>query len=379
MESNESSSPPDLSPLRALRDLGGSNPSPQGTAAVRAFLEHHFLHYNARELLDAAKAYETHVAAGGEMLVTLAGAMSTARIGRILSRMIRAGKVHAICCTGANLEEDVFNLLAADEYEKLPQWRALSAEDETALYERGMNRVTDTAIPETVMRHVEQRMFDIWDRSLQTGERGFPYQWFYEVLGQDDLQQHYQIPPEDSWLLAAREANLPVYVPGWEDSTLGNMFAAWCTRQTNPGQHASPHHVLKGGSELMTHLARWYRTRHGLDHGLPPDDPHAPHNAPERSPTKQGVGFFQIGGGIAGDFPICAVPMMIQDLQWEDTPFWAYFCQISDAVTSYGGYSGAVPNEKITWGKLTAETPRFMIQSDATIVAPLIFAYLLGD
>ena len=311
------------------------------------------------------------------MLVTLAGAMSTARIGRILSRMIRAGKVHAICCTGANLEEDVFNLLAADEYEKLPQWRALSVEDETELYNRGMNRVTDTAIPETVMRHVEQRMFDIWDRSLQTGERKFPYQWFYEVLGQDDLAEHYQIPAEDSWLLAARDSNLPVYVPGWEDSTLGNMFSAWCMRQTDAGKHASPHHILKGGSELMTHLARWYRSRHGLDHGLPDDDPHAP--ASGNPATQRGVGFFQIGGGIAGDFPICAVPMMIQDLAWEDTPFWAYFCQISDAVTSYGGYSGAVPNEKITWGKLAPDTPKFMIQSDATIVAPLIFAYLLGD
>lgn len=388
MASNESSSPTTSRSfdLGAPGVLGGSQ---QGTGAVRAFLEHHFLHFNARELLDAAKAYEAHLDAGGEMLVTLAGAMSTARIGRILSRMIRAGKVHAICCTGANLEEDVFNLLAANEYETLPQWRALSVEDETALYERGMNRVTDTAIPETVMRHVEQRMFDIWDRSLESGERSFPYQWFYEVLGQDDLKQHYQIPPADSWLLAAREANLPVYVPGWEDSTLGNMFAAWCMRQNDSKQpdskkHASPHHVLKGGSELMTHLARWYRSRHGLDHGLPPDDPHAPADNPARGPighasTGRGVGFFQIGGGIAGDFPICAVPMMIQDLQWEDTPFWAYFCQISDAVTSYGGYSGAVPNEKITWGKLSADTSKFMIQSDATIVAPLIFAYLLGD
>jgi deoxyhypusine synthase len=91
------------------------------------------------------------------------------------------------------------------------------------------------------------------------------------------------------------------------------------------------------------------------------------------------VGFFQIGGGIAGDFAICAVPAMIQDLQMDDVPFWGYFCQISDAVTSYGGYSGAVPNEKITWGKLDVDTPKHMIQSDATIVAPLIFGYLLDD
>ena len=91
-----------------------------------------------------------------------------------------------------------------------------------------------------------------------------------------------------------------------------------------------------------------------------------------------GVGFFQIGGGTAGDFPICCVPMMEQDLGWTGTPLWAYFCQISDSTTSYGSYSGAVPNEKITWGKLAPDTPKFIMESDATIVAPLIFAYVLG-
>ena len=92
---------------------------------------------------------------------------------------------------------------------------------------------------------------------------------------------------------------------------------------------------------------------------------------------KDGIGFFQIGGGIAGDFPICVVPMMYQDLERHDVPFWSYFCQISDSTTSYGSYSGAVPNEKITWGKLDIDTPKFIVESDATIVAPLVFAYVL--
>ncbi len=76
---------------------------------------------------------------------------------------------------------------------------------------------------------------------------------------------------------------------------------------------------------------------------------------------KDGIGFFQIGGGIAGDFPICVVPMLYQDMEQTDTPFWSYFCQISDSTTSYGSYSGAVPNEKITWGKLDINTPKFII------------------
>ncbi len=328
----------------------------QGTGAVRAFMEHHYLHFNSRETVAAAKAFEQHIDAGGKMLVTLAGAMSTARMGRILSRMIRAGKVHAISCTGANLEEDIFTLLSANEYEHCPQWRGLSAQDEQALYDRGMNRVTDTCIPEDVMRHVEKRLYALWDKALAEGTRRFPFEYYWEVLGQPDLAQHYQAPAEDSWMLAAKEMNIPIVTPGWEDSTLGNMFTGWAMKRK-----LEHHHVVRFGTESMVMLANWYRTNCNLASGGP------------------SVGFFQIGGGIAGDFPICAVPMMIQDLEWDDTPYWGYFCQISDADTSYGGYSGAVPNEKITWGKLNVDTPKFMVSSDATIVAPLVFAYVLGD
>ena len=88
------------------------------------------------------------------------------------------------------------------------------------------------------------------------------------------------------------------------------------------------------------------------------------------------IGFFQIGGGIAGDFSVCVVPLIAQDLG-EKVELWSYYCQITDAQESYGGYSGALPNEKITWGKLASETPKFVIHSDATIVAPIIFEYLL--
>lgn len=325
---------------------------------VRDFIETQFLHYNARELTACANSFRAHLDAGGKMMVTLAGAMSTARIGRTLAPMIRAGHVHAITCTGANLEEDVFNLLASDRYEALPDWRSLSAEDETALYDRGMNRVTDTAIPEDVMREVETRMHTLWNAAADEGRRLFPFEMFRAVLGQADLADHFVIDPAESWMLAAKQAGIPIFTPGWEDSTMGNMFTAWAMKRDSGKGDAHP--VLRGGTEAMAMLADWYRI------------------ASQPGSDAPSVGFFQVGGGIAGDFPICAVPMLIQDLAEEDTRFWGWFAQVSDAVTSYGGYSGAVPNEKITWGKLEAATPKFMIQSDATIVAPLIFAHVLG-
>jgi deoxyhypusine synthase len=318
-------------------------------------MERHYRHFNARETREAAVAYDAHIQAGGKMLVALAGAMSTGELGVSLARMIRDEKVHAISCTGANLEEDVFNLLAHGEYELIPDWRALSAEAEAELYARGMNRVTDTCIPEDVMRHVEGRLAEGWSRACETGERKLPSEFLFETLAAGALEEHYQIDPKDSWVLAAMEVEIPVFAPGWEDSTTGNIFAA------NVMTGVVPHHqCVLSGTEQFQQLMEWYLANNGADEGRP------------------SVGFFQIGGGIAGDFAICAVPCIIQDLK-RDTPFWGYFAQISDAPASYGGYSGAPANEKITWGKLAPETPRFQIQSDASIVAPLIFSHVLGD
>ena len=325
-------------------------------STVRDFIDRHFLHFNSREVVAAARAWEEHLAGGGKMMITLAGAMSTARVGGLLSRLIHGGKVHAVTCTGANLEEDIFALFAYDQYEDIENWRALTAADESALLDRGMNRVTDMCIPETVMRDIERPLTDAWRQAAETGEPLFPHEFLWKVLGTPGIEERFALPRDQSWVLACKETGTPIYTPGWEDSTTGNMFASAVFQ----GRVAS-HGAVRSGTEQMEALMRWYLANCGKDEGKP------------------SVGFFQIGGGIAGDFPICAVPALIQDCELEDTPFWGYFCQISDATTSYGGYSGAVPNEKITWGKLEESTPKFMIQSDATIVAPLIFAWLLGD
>lgn len=319
---------------------------------LRDFIDRHFRHFNAASLRDAARAYEEHLEGGGRMFLTLAGAMSTAELGLSLAEMIRSEKVHAICCTGANLEEDVFNLVANSHYRRIPGYRDLTAADESALLENHLNRVTDTCIPEgEAIRKLEHHLMASWRAAEQNGERLFPHEHLYRILLSGDLESDFEIDPADSWMLAAARADLPIFVPGWEDSTTGNIFAA----RRIDGSIADGS-VVRGGIDYMIELAKWYSTMAG------------------ESP----VGFFQIGGGIAGDFPICVVPMLEQDLE-RKTPVWAYFCQISDAVTSYGGYSGAVPNEKISWGKLAENTPKFVIESDASIVAPLIFGYVLGE
>ncbi len=318
---------------------------------ITEFLDTHFKHFNARETVEAARAWKQLMERGGEMILAMAGAMSTAEIGISLAEMIRHGKIHAVSCTAANLEEDIFNLVAHNEYHMVPGYIDLTPEDEKNLLRKGLNRVTDTCIPETVMRHIEGMLVDMWARAASEGKPRFHYEFIYSLFDDPEFEKRFQVPREHSWVLAAREKGIPIFTPGFEDSTLGNVFCARVIEGRIPN-----HSAIRTGTEQMQALVAWYL---------------------ERVESTTPVGFFQIGGGIAGDFSICAVPLIIQDLR-KPVPLWAYFAQIGDSTTSYGSYSGAVPNEKITWCKLDVDTPRFMINSDASIVAPLIFAYVLG-
>jgi deoxyhypusine synthase len=320
--------------------------------SVTEFIKYHFRHFNAAVIVDAAEAYRRHLEQGGKMLLAMAGAMSTAELGLSLAEMIRQERVHAICTTGANLEEDIFNLVAHNHYRRVPNYRNLTEDEELALRERGLNRVTDTCIPEEeAMRRIERQVLKYWQQAERDGQRYFPYEYMYQLIRNCNIREFFEIDPKDSWVYAACQRNLPIFTPGWEDSTLGNIFVANVVRGD-----VGNIQVVKSGLEQMAALIDWYR----------------------QTSKDESIGFFQIGGGIAGDFPICVVPLILQDLR-EKCRLWGYFCQISDSTTSYGSYSGAVPNEKITWGKLDRKTPRFVIESDASIVAPLVFAYVLGD
>src|SRR6266699_2648431 len=286
--------------------------------SISEFIERHFRHFNAAVLKDAADAYITHLDRGGKMMITLAGAMSTAELGVSLAEMIRRDKVHAITCTGANMEEDLFNLVARSKYERIPNYRELSPQQEQELLRRHLNRVTDTCIPEEeAMRRIERVVLDEWVSASEKNQRKFPHEFLYKILRECHLKQFYEIDPVDSWMVAAAHKNHPLFVHDLEESTLGNIYAARCITGAISNVQA-----IRSGIEYMIELAAWYR----------------------RVSKDSTIGFFQI----------------------------------SDSTTSFGSYSGAVPNEKITWGKLNVDTPRFVIESDATIVAPLVFAKILG-
>lgn len=305
---------------------------------IRPFVDRYFQHFNAAVVKDASRSLSSFISSGGKLLISLAGAMSTAEIGKLLNPLIMLDMVHAISCTGANLEEDLFHLIAGSHYERIPHWRNLTAEDDEKLLSKGMNRVTDTCIPEEqAIRKIEPLLISRWSQ-----ERAFPHEHIWAIL--DDVE--FDMPAKSSWLVAAKEKNIPLIVPGWEDSTLGNMFAAACLKgEVDPN-------TVKSGIEYMIDFSKWYRE--------------------QSSP----VGMLQVGGGIAGDFPICVVPLLNQDMGL-DVPKWQWFGQISESKASYGGYSGASPEEKISWGKLDVDTPKFHIESDASIVLPLMLSYVM--
>jgi len=311
---------------------------------IKDFINEHYKHFNAGELARCSTSLNNFLSDGGRLIVTLAGAMSTAGIGKSLGPAIRQQKIHALCCTGANLEEDLFSLVSRSDYENITNWRQQTGNDDASLAKRGMNRVTDVAIPEKTIVKIGAKMVELWEEAEAVGDSRFPHEYFYDLILHSNLE--YSAPPEESWLVAAADANLPIFTPGWEDSTIGNLLSAKvldCTLKSNS--------VVRGGLDAMQSLADWYRE----------DD----------SPT----GILQVGGGISGDFAISVVPMLIQDAGIE-VPLWSWFAQISESRPSYGGYSGAPPSEKISWGKLSVDTPQFVIESDASIVLPLLLSSL---
>ncbi len=315
---------------------------------ILSFILSDYKNFNARATRDALLAYWRHIDGGGRMFWAVAGAMSSAQLGITLAPAIRAGLIHGLSVTGANLEESLFRLVAHHGYKDFPDYRYFTKQDDTRILEDRMRRVTDTSIPEDeAFRAVEKIIVPMWTAATENQTRRFWHEYFYDLIQQVDPAT-YEGKADECWLLAAARAGLPIVVPGHEDSTFGNIFAS----HVYHGECSAL--IVKSGIEYM---AAWYDQYEALAEGA-------------------GVGFFQIGGGIAGDFPICVVPSIKYDVGRPVKP-WAYFCQISDSTTSYGSYSGATPNEKITWDKLTEDTPMFVIESDATIVAPLILRALL--
>ena len=326
---------------------------------VSAFAEHTLNHTNGGATMEAALWLKDHLKNGGKLVITLAGALSSFQIGVMLAELIRKNKVHLISATGANHEESYYRYIAHSHYAYIPRYTELTPEQEAELRDAGLRRITDTFLPEEEsVRIMEPHLLKMWQEAESTGERYFPHEYFRRLFAEKLIQPDPKANPDDCWTYAAYKKNVPIVIPGFEDSTMGNVFASRCYKgRYAPKDHVSiDQSVMKTGIEYFNWLCDWYM---------------------EES-KKAPIAFLQLGGGIAGDFPICAVPSLKDDLgQAGKVRDWAGFIEIGSSPMSYGSYSGAGGKEKITWEKLSTKSYYNIIQSDVTVAFPWIAAVLL--
>lgn len=315
-------------------------------------------HCNAGSAVSAAYHLRDHVRRGGKLFVTVAGALSSFQAGKMLAELIRQGKVHGVSATAANFEESFYRYVAHSHYRYIPNYTEITPEQELELRDAGYRRITDTFLPEDEsVRIMEPHLLKMWKDAMIKGESALPHEYFFKMFSEKLIQPDPAGDPRNCWAYAAWEKGVQIVIPGWEDSTMGNIFASYSYQgklKAKDDEYVDVS-VVKSGLSYMHSMYDWYSSN--------AKDP--------------GIGFLQLGGGIAGDFPICVVPSLKHDLKMHDVLDWANFTEIGSSPMSYGSYSGAGGKEKITWDKLSVDSRYTIIQSDATIVFPLIAAILL--
>ena len=326
---------------------------------LSAFAERTLNHTNGGSTMQAALWLKQHLKNGGKIMVTLAGALSSFQIGVMLAELIRKNKVHIVSATGANHEESYYRYVAHSHYANIPRYTELTPEQEAELRDAGLRRITDTFLPEDEsVRIMEPHLLKMWKDAEKKGQRYFPHEYFRRLFSERLIKPDPQANSADCWTYAAYEKNVPIVIPGFEDSTMGNIFASY----TYSGPHKKKGditldpNIMKTGLEYFHFMYDWYMKESK--------------NAP--------IAFLQLGGGIAADFPICVVPSIKHDLRLHDkVRDWAGFIEIGSSPMSYGSYSGAGGKEKITWDKLSTKSYYNIIQSDVTVAFPWIAAVLL--
>jgi len=325
---------------------------------VSDFAEATLKHCNGGATLQAALWLKQHIENGGKLVVTIAGALSSFQIGVLLAELIRQGKVHLVSATAANHEESYYRYVAHSHYAYIPRYTELTPEQEAELRDAGLRRITDTFLPEDEsVRIMEPHLLRMWEHAQKKGERFFPHEYFRRLYAEKLIKPDPLANESDSWTYAAYKKDIPIVIPGFEDSTMGNIFASYTydgKYRKNGGPVLDPK-ILKGGLEYFTFLYEWYGK-------VSQDHP---------------VAFLQLGGGISADFPICVVPSLRHDLRYPKVRDWAGFIEIGSSPMSYGSYSGAGGKEKITWDKLSTKSYYQIIQSDVTVAFPWIAAVLL--
>lgn len=357
--------------LRQKIIIGERQYRPTPETPVTNWLVHTKRHCNGGKIINAGLWLKQHTDNGGKIFLALAGAGSTFQVGIVISELIRAGKIAAISATGANLEESLYRLVANSYYARIPNYDELTRSEEKELAQIELCRITDTFIPEEEsVRVIFPELEKLW-REAEINKRYLLWhEYFFQLFERKMIKFDPTANVDDCWLYQAYLHKVPVFVPGAEDSTMGNLFSYISYNGNHPvlskykPKQPISQAIICNSFSYMHRLAEWY-----LD------------NTEER-----GLAFLQLGGGIASDFPICVVPHIKADFLWDQQKkirekmvrAWAGFIEIYSSPMSFGSYSGAGFKEKITWEKLDVDTFGEQIFGDYTAHFPDIAAIILG-
>ncbi|MFZ2205431.1 MAG: deoxyhypusine synthase family protein [Minisyncoccia bacterium] len=360
-----------LSPgLQAKIFTGERDYKPDPNTPVSNFLAHTKRHCNGGKTVDAGIWLRDHCDNGGKIFLTMSGAGSSFQQGIMISELIRAGKIAAISVTGANLEESLYRLVANSHYAYIPDYMELTRQEEKELAQAGFRRITDTFLPEEEsVRIVLPAKEKLWREAEEKGESYFWHEYFFQLFERKMIEFDPTANPDDCWLYQAWLHKIPIFIPGIEDQTMGNIFTYFCYKGNHPvlKKYAQDkpisQKIIKYGFDYMHSLAEWY-----LD-----------------NTKEKGLAFLQLGGGIAADFPICVVPHIKKDYmdgfseeeQEKVVRSWAGFIEIHNATMSFGSYSGAGFKEKITWEKFDVDAYGIQVCGDYTAHFPDIAALVL--
>jgi deoxyhypusine synthase len=276
-----------------------------------------------------------------QVVLTLAGAMTVAKMGLVICDMIDHGLVQAVVSTGALMAHGFV------ESTGLAHYKYRDGMDDAALYERGYNRVYDTLEPESNLEHVEQILYAIlreWDASETLCS-----QKLNARLGQYLIARH---PQTRGVLKSASEHGVPVYVPAFSDSEIGLGVAIHNREQTLAGKpriHFDPFLDLEHYSTAVSKASR--------------------------------LGIFTIGGGVPRNWAQQVGPYLeiIERTLGEKAggmiTRFHYGVRICPEPVHWGGLSGCTYSEGVSWGKFVppAKGGRFAeVYSDATIAWPIV-------
>lgn len=339
---------------------------------VTSFLVSKKIHCNGGATVRSGLYLRQHLLNGGKMFLTMSGAGSSFQMGKTISELIRAGKVHGISVTGANMEESLYRYVAHSQYAYIPKYAKLTAEQEEELRTVGIRRITDTFLPEEEsVRVVLDALMQLWTQAQEQGKSYLWHEYFFQLFERGLVQKDPEAREEDCWLFNAWKYKIPVYVPGWEDSTMGNIFTHACYTGEHPFlaqyklEEPISKDVVKRNFEYMHHIAERYM---------------------DTAKSDSRIAFLQLGGGIAADFPICVVPHIKHDFLAEEPDAtkdasvqpWACFVEINSGDMSYGSYTAAGYDEKITWDKFAPGSFGQQIHGDYTVIFPDIAALIMN-